>query len=586
MLNDWQKKIIKRLISRKLLRESQSAEIAAMLASGNKTLFEVLAKAGFVDGEKLALETAEFFNLPYVNLLEKEIKPEDLLILPKKMMEDHHCLCFSKTGKKINVAILDPADYEAKEAIDFFGASGGWEVKYHVCSFFCLTEISKRLGTFSAEVQSAVSAATKERESVLKQETDSPENFAEVVKRAPVAEIVTMFVKNAIANHSSDIHIEPFENYSRIRFRVDGILNTVLNLPIYLHDSIISRIKVLAGLKIDETRIPQDGRFKFKNEEIEYDLRVSVMPLFGREKATLRILDISGDALTLEQLGFSENSRQIIDQAIKQTYGMILVTGPTGSGKSTTLFSILSMLNKEGINITTLEDPIEYNIQGINQAQIRPEVKFTFASGLRSLMRQDPDIIMVGEIRDSETAEMAVHAALTGHLLFSTLHTNDSLGSIPRLIDMKVEPFLLASTLNLVIAQRLTRRICPKCKQSYELAEDVSDKIRNQLKNLSNDALPSILNLATPKIIAYRGLGCANCKNTGYSGRVVISELLPISNQLRELIANDFPRDEVDKEILNLKMINLLQDGIIKALLGLTTVEEVFRMSKEMEDQN
>ncbi|MFA6537616.1 MAG: GspE/PulE family protein [Patescibacteria group bacterium] len=584
MLNDWQKKFLKNLQDKKLLREGQIAEVEAMLSSGQKTLFEILAKGGFVDGEKLAKAVADFFNLPYVNLLEKEIPNELLLILPRKLAEENNALCFAKEKNILSVALIDPNDYVTREAVDFFVASNGLNAQYFVCSTFSFAEVAKRLGTFSAEVQSAVSAASKARAVNVKQEEN--ENFSEVVKRAPVAEIVSMVIKNAINNHSSDIHIEPFESYSRVRFRVDGILSTVLNLPIYLHDSIISRIKVLSGLKIDETRVPQDGRFKFKGEQTEYDLRVSVMPLFGKEKVTMRILDISGTALTLDQLGFSENTRQIIGQAIKQTYGMVLVSGPTGSGKSTTLFSILSLLNKEGINITTLEDPIEYNIPGINQAQIRPEVKFTFASGLRSLMRQDPDIIMVGEIRDSETAEMAVHAALTGHLLFSTLHTNDSIGSIPRLIDMKVEPFLLASTLNLVIAQRLTRRICPKCKESYELGEEASQKIKNQLKSLSKELLPAGINLNLQKLIVYKGKGCTSCKNTGYTGRLVISEVLPINNRLRELIVNDFPQEKVRAEIASLGLINLLQDGIIKALLGMTTVEEVFRVSKEIEDQD
>ena len=409
-------------------------------------------------------------------------------------------------------------------------------------------------------------------------------NLEEVVKSAPVAQIVSMIVKQAIEAHASDIHIEPFENASRVRFRIDGILNTVLNLPTYVHDSIISRIKVISGLKIDETRIPQDGRFKYDESGHEFDLRVSIMPLSGKEKATLRVLDVSSKSLTLSQLGFSEKVQSIIETALKQTYGMILITGPTGSGKSTTLFSILSKMNKEGSNITTLEDPIEYNIVGINQAQVRPEVNFTFASGLRALMRQDPDIIMVGEIRDSETAEMAVHAALTGHLLFSTLHTNDAVGSIPRLIDMKVEPFLLASTINLIIAQRLSRRICSKCKESYELAPDVETKVRAELAKVPPDQLPKEVDLQK-KLMIFRGRGCPVCKNTGYTGRVVIAEILPITDKMRAAIANGFNKAEVDKELKRIGVINLLQDGIIKSLQGVTSLEEVFRVSKEIEEQ-
>jgi type IV pilus assembly protein PilB len=398
-----------------------------------------------------------------------------------------------------------------------------------------------------------------------------------------VAQIVSVIVKHAVESRASDIHIEPFENGSRVRYRIDGVLQTVLTLPLYIHDSVISRIKVLSNLKIDETRVPQDGRFKFETADLKYDLRVSIMPLSGREKATLRVLDIATKALALEQLGFIETMRLMIDKAAEEPFGMVLVTGPTGSGKSTTLFSILSKLNDEGVNITTLEDPIEYNIPGINQAQIRPEVKFTFASGLRALMRQDPDVIMVGEIRDNETAEMAVHAALTGHMLFSTLHTNDALGAIPRLMDMKVEPFLLASTLTLIVAQRLSRRICSKCKEQYELPPDAAKRVREILAGLAPNLLPAGVDLN--KLAGWRGKGCPLCKNTGYSGRVVAAETLPISEKMRGIIANGFKQEEVKKELERSPMITLAQDGVIKALQGITTLEEVMRVSKEEKEQ-
>lgn len=572
------------LVDKGILRQVQLDEIENILKSGtNRGLREILIKGGFADIEKLAQAEADFFNFPYINLLQRKIEDSALSILPLNLAEQHYAICFNIDGQKIKIALARPEDYNAKEAIDFWASSKDYSVEYFLCSEYSWSESIKRYGAFGREVESALSQVAEERKEEQKDEL-KPENLEEIVKSAPVAQIVSMIVKQAIEAHASDIHIEPFEKASRVRFRIDGILNTVLNLPTYVHDSIISRIKVISGLKIDETRIPQDGRFKYDESGKEFDLRVSIMPLSGKEKATLRVLDVSSKSLTLSQLGFSDKVQTVIETALKQTYGMILVTGPTGSGKSTTLFSILSKMNKEGSNITTLEDPIEYNIVGINQAQVRPEVNFTFASGLRALMRQDPDIIMVGEIRDSETAEMAVHAALTGHLLFSTLHTNDAVGSIPRLIDMKVEPFLLASTINLIIAQRLSRRICSKCKESYELAPDVETKVRAELAKVPADQLPKEIDLQK-KLMIFRGRGCPVCKNTGYTGRVVIAEILPITDKMRAAIANGFNKAEVDKELKRIGVINLLQDGIIKSLQGITSLEEVFRVSKEIEEQ-
>ncbi|MBI5076761.1 type II/IV secretion system protein [Candidatus Falkowbacteria bacterium] len=585
MLKETNKKLLNFILNKGGIKEKDVAEVDNLLKKDNaKELREVLTKGGFIDVEKLAEFEASFFNYPYVNLMARKIDEAAQKLLPMSLAEQHFAICFSAAGEKLSIALAKPDDYDTREAIDFWASSKGYVPEYHVCSFLAWQEVVKKYGAFSAEVATAVGQVKEERAQKVKEGEISTENIEEVIKRAPVAQIVSVIVKHAIESRASDIHIEPFEKSSRVRFRVDGVLQTVLTLPFYVHDSVITRIKVMSNLKIDETRIPQDGRFKYETAEQRYDLRVSIMPLSGREKATLRILDISGKALTLEQLGFSEEMRKTVDKAVDAPYGMILVTGPTGSGKSTTLFSILSKLNDDGVNITTLEDPIEYNIPGINQAQIRPEVKFTFASGLRALMRQDPDVIMVGEIRDSETAEMAVHAALTGHRLFSTLHTNDALGAIPRLVDMKVEPFLLASVLTLIIAQRLSRRICPKCKESYELPEDIMKKVKEILSGVASNVLPPEINLSQ-KLIGWRGKGCPLCKNSGYSGRVVVAETLLISERMREIIANGFRHEEVKKEMENRPMLTLLQDGVIKALQGITTLEEVMRVSKEEKEQ-
>lgn len=575
--------LLKFLKQKNALKATAIDEIEAILHDNKeKNIRDVLIKGGFLDGERLAELESEYYHIPYVNLSEMKVSQELLRELPFDISSKHYSVCFGKEDRVIKIALANMGDYDAREVIDFWASSKGLDVHFHLCSYTAWENLIRTYGAFKEEFAEAITEAEGEKEDL---EGDvSTENIEEVVKSAPVAKIVSMIVKYAVENKASDIHIEPFQNISRVRYRIDGILNTVLTLPNSIHDAIISRIKVLSNLKIDETRVPQDGRFKFKTDTVDYDVRVSIMPLNQREKATLRILDTSGSALTLEQLGFSQDIRDTIAEALKQTYGMILVTGPTGSGKSTTLFSLMSSMNKEGINICTLEDPIEYYAAGVNQAQIRPEIKFTFASGLRSLLRQDPDIIMVGEIRDNETAEMAVHAALTGHLLFSTLHTNDSIGAIPRLIDMKVEPFLMASTINLILAQRLARRVCSKCKEQYQIPLDVSEKIRKELAKIPAEKIPKDIDL-TGQLVGYRGKGCSACKDTGYSGRVVLSEALPINESMRSVIANGFKMDEVKKELQKIGMISLLQDGIIKALNGITTLEEVFRVSKEVEEQ-
>ena len=581
------KQLLDYLFEGRFLKEKQVSEVKELIEQkANKNIREILVKGGFIDGELLAEQESIRFGLPYIDLT-KTVEPKAFFEeFPYNLAKNHTAILFEKNDDIIKVALANIDDYEAREAIDFWATSKHYHVEYYLCSFLSWDLLIKNYDAFTKEFGEVVTEAQEDKKEELDDDV-STENIEEVIKSAPVAKIVAMIVKHAIESKASDIHIEPFQTVSRVRYRVDGVLHSVLNLPSSIHEAIVSRIKVLSSLKIDETRIPQDGRFKFTTNKIDFDIRVSVMPLAGQEKATLRILDTSGKALTLTDLGFNHEIIEEVDAALKQTFGMILVTGPTGSGKSTTLFSLLSKINKEGVNICTLEDPIEYYIPGVNQAQIRPEVKFTFASGLRSLLRQDPDVIMVGEIRDNETAEMAVHASLTGHLLFSTLHTNDSIGAVPRLIDMKVEPFLLASTINLIIAQRLARRICSKCREPFEFPEDVSAKIKTELSRVDGAKLKKMLPDLdlSGKIHGYKGSGCPECKETGYTGRIVLAESLPINEKLKVIIADNYKMSDVSEEIKRMNMISLLQDGLIKVLQGQTTLEEVFRVSKEVEEQ-
>jgi type IV pilus assembly protein PilB len=364
-----------------------------------------------------------------------------------------------------------------------------------------------------------------------------------------------------------------------VRYRIDGVLKTSLVMPAYIHTSIIARVKVLANLRLDETRIPQDGRITLNIEARQIDFRVSTMPLLDKEKVVLRILQGSDAVPTLEELGFHDHYIQLMKENIVKPHGLFLISGPTGSGKSTTLYTLLNMLNKDQVNITTLEDPIEFNLPGVNQSQIRPEVKFTFASGLRALLRQDPNIIMVGEIRDGQTAEMAIHAGLTGHLIFSTIHTNDALGVVPRLIDMQVEPFLLASTLNVIIAQRLTRKICSNCKIPADIPDYLIKKIRNELNNIDSSFFPTGTNL--DKLVFYQGKGCDLCGGTGYQGRVAIAEGVQVTNNFQRLIVSGYNIDEVKAELKRQRLLTLFQDGLLRALEGLTTIDEVLRVIQE-----
>jgi type IV pilus assembly protein PilB len=344
----------------------------------------------------------------------------------------------------------------------------------------------------------------------------------------------------------------------------------------------VARVKVLSNLKLDETRIPQDGRIRQTYADKKIDFRISTLPVVDNEKVVMRILDTTKGAPSLEQLGYRKEHVATIMEEVKKAHGLFLVTGPTGSGKSTTLFACLNMLNNEGVNISTLEDPVEYYIKGVNQSQVRPQIGYSFATGLRSLLRQDPNVIMVGEIRDKETGELAIHASLTGHLIFSTLHTNDSFGIVPRLTDMGVEPFLLAATMNIGIAQRLARRICTGCKEVQEFEPTIVEELKHELQEIPKEYVPEGMDIKHP--VFYHGKGCARCKGTGYSGRVAIAELLLFTNQMRKFTETGFPLAEVEKETKAQGMIVLRQDALLKALEGITTIEEVYRLSQETEE--
>ncbi len=565
--------------------EKEKLQILVSQLSAGKTLEEAVEIAG-ISEEALAKAKGKFFDLPYFDIFSISIESKVLNFIPRDIAVNYQVVPFdfNEQSRVLKIGIVDPGNFKAIEAVEFLARKNNYRPKYYVITPSGFKQAIKKLVTLGKEVEEVLDLVEKERrEKMLAVEKkEAKEDFEEVIKSAPVSKMVASILKHAVQGNASDIHIEPAENYSKVRYRVDGILHTSLKLPKHLHNSIVTRLKVMSNLKIDETRIPQDGRIRVDIDNRKVDLRISFLPLFNAEKVVIRILDVSNKKLSLSELGFWGRGLEILEENINKAHGMMLVTGPTGSGKSTTLYSVLNILNKEGVNILTLEDPIEYWLEGVNQSQINPEVGYTFATGLRAALRQDPDIIMVGEIRDNETAELAIHAALTGHMVLSTLHTNDAIGAIPRLVDMHIEPFLIASTLNAVIAQRLVRKICSHCKGEVKKVSDkVLADIKDKLKNIKEDYLPEEVRekLKQDKFSLWRGRGCPRCGNSGYQGRIALVEILSMDDKLKEVIINN-QMDEISRIFVEQGYLNMQQDGMVKVIMGETTIEEVLRVTK------
>jgi type IV pilus assembly protein PilB len=575
--------IIKTLIEKNLLTPEQAEGIKTQSQASGKSIDEVLLNYDQIDQEELTDIKAEILSLPVAHLLDEKISENALNLIPKEVAENYKIICFEKEYGQIKIGMIDPENFKAIEAINFLAKEESLKPVFYIISPQSFEKARKQYTTLKKEVNTALETKAQEEELEKKNKKAETETVEEVIKSAPVAKIVSVIIRHAVEGGASDIHIEPLYKESRVRYRIDGVLHTSLVLPKNIHPSIIARIKVLANLKLDETRIPQDGRISmvFNNKDI--DFRVSCIPLMQDEKIVMRILDVTRGAPTLEELGYSNVGLEIVNKNIKFTNGMFLVTGPTGSGKSTTLFSVLNLINKEGINISTLEDPVEYYVKGVNQSQIRAEVGYTFATGLRSLLRQDPDVIMVGEIRDSETAELAIHASLTGHFVLSTLHTNSALGAIPRLIDMKVEPFLLGSTLTTVIAQRLVRLICKYCKTELKLPAEILEDVKKEIAKVPKKVFENIFKgkkIDLDKTVFYKGEGCNRCGNTGYSGRICVAEVIDINDAIRNMIMENKIISQEDV-MSSQDYITMKQDAYIKGIQGLTTLEEALRVIRE-----
>jgi len=555
----------KGVLSKEILQQIRLEQV-----NTGKSAKEIIVEKNLTSEEEIAKAEGELWQVPFVNLSEVAFSPQALGLISQAVAEEYNSIPFSYDVAKneLSVAMEDPLNLQT---IDFISRKSKAKVKPFIASPSQIRQaiISNYGQSLVAEVKAALGEAGVRPSEEKPSQIFQP---GEVIREEKIAKVVNAILEFAMKARASDIHIEPQEERTRIRYRIDGILHEKLVLSKTIHDAVVSRIKILSGLRIDEKRIPQDGRFNFKTEEQEVDLRVSTLPTVHGEKVVMRLLKKSGGVPDLPELGLRGRALKNLEDAILRPHGITIVCGPTGSGKTTTLYSVLSRINTPKVNIVTLEDPVEYQIPGVNQVQVNPAAGLTFASGMRSFLRQDPNIIMVGEIRDRETTELAVQASLTGHLVFSTLHTNNAAQAIPRLLDLGAEPFLLASSVTCLVAQRICRRVCPDCKEEYEPPPEAVEDIKKVLGKL----LPP-----KKEIKLTRGKKCPTCNNTGYLGRIGIFEVLPVTEKIARLILERAPARDIEKQAIEEGMITMKQDGYLKALEGVTTLEEVLRVAQE-----
>lgn len=525
-------------------------------------------------------ERAEALGVPYLDAPPQKIDKEVLSLIPEDSARKYGMVAFEKQEEMLSVAMTNPQDFEALNVLRFLAEKERLGIEVYLVSEKVFSDIVKSYTGTDRALKDAI-LSLKEEDEPEETEVVKKSQAVDIFQDAPIAKLVEVIVKHAIDGRASDIHIEPIDGSYRVRFRIDGLLRADLVFPKEVGRAVISRIKILANLKIDENRKPQDGRFRFENKEGTVDLRVSSLPVMEGEKIVMRVLEKNSSVSDLEKLGLWGRNRSVLETKIKEPFGIILITGPTGSGKSTSLYAFLQILNKEDRNIITLEDPIEYFMEGINQSQVRPEIGYTFANGLRSILRQDPNVIMVGEIRDGETAELAIHAALTGHLVLSTLHTNDAIGAIPRLVDMGIEPFLLSSSLQAVAAQRLVRRICDHCKEEAVLTDRQERGIADFFARIAEEEVLAYGLKPGQPIVSFQGKGCDKCNLSGYKGRIALYETVAVDDVMKAIIADKQGNETAVKQAaLDQKMLSMKQDGILKVLKGITTFSEVERVTE------
>lgn len=572
--------LIRQLVKKGILDQEKATALEFETRESGKREEEVILGRRICSEDFLFGLKSENLKIPLKKITIQEVPLETLGMIPEETARHYQMIPLVKKNNTLEVGMVYPEDLKAQEALKFLARQGKFNFEVFLVTPTTFSNLLRQCRTLRREVGRAL----EELETELKGEKvevrlKTAAEFERLAEEAPITKIVAVILRHAVEGKASDIHIEPTRDRLRVRFRLLGILHSSIFLPLKTHPAVVARIKILANLKIDETRIPQDGRFTTIIDGNSIDFRVSTFPTTLGEKVAIRVLDPAIGLKTFGELGLEKRNLEVVKQAIERPYGLILATGPTGCGKTTTLYAILQVLNKEGVNIVTLEDPVEYFIEGINQSQVRPEIGYDFAVGLRHIVRQDPDIIMVGEIRDQETTSLATHAALTGHIVLSTLHTSNAIGVIPRLIDLGIQPYLIPSTLSIAIAQRLVRKLCDNCKKRGLAKKEVKDLILKEFEGLPSQAKKDF---GIPKpLYIWQAVGCKECNNEGYTGRIGLFEILSMTDELADIILKEPSEREISKEAERQGMVTMRQDGILKVLAGITTIEEVLQVAEE-----
>lgn len=554
------------MAKRGILNQSDADSLEFEAKSSGKTKEELILEKGLVKEDLLFGFKGEFFKIPFKDVAVDSVGLEILELVPEETAKFYKMIPLVKKERELQVGMVYPEDLKAQEALKFLSRKAGFTYQVFLIGLTNFSNLLKQYRNLKKEVGQALGELKEEGKAERVRRT--VEEFDRLTEEAPISKIVAVILRHAVEGEASDIHIEPTREKLRVRFRLSGVLHSSILLPIKIHPAVIARIKILADLKIDESRVPQDGRFSSEIGEKNIDFRVSIFPTTLGEKAAIRVLDPTIGLKKFEEMGLAGRNLEVVKKAVVKPYGLILSTGPTGCGKTTTLYAILQLLNKEESNIVTLEDPAEYFLEGTNQSQVRPEIGYDFSVGLRHILRQDPNVIMVGEIRDSETASLVTHASLTGHIVLSTLHTTNASGAIPRLIDLGVKPYFIPPTLSVAIAQRLVRRLCPDCRKEIKPKKEIQEMILKEIKT-------------TKSLRVFEAVGCKKCRNAGFLGRVGVFETLVMTDELAEIVLASPSETKISQEAQRQGMLTMKQDGILKALEGITTIEEVLRVAEE-----
>ncbi|HDZ54775.1 MAG TPA: type II/IV secretion system protein [Candidatus Nealsonbacteria bacterium] len=573
--------LVQQLLKQEVIDREKATSLEFEIKNSGRKEEEVILEKGVVDEKFLFNLKSENLKIPLREVRAEDVLLETLELIPEESIRYYKMIPLAKDNNVLEIGMVYPRDTVAQEALKFLARQNKFSYQISLIAPTTLDNLLKQYRTLKGEVTQALEELETElKGEKVKARPLKKSEMERLVEEAPVVKIVAVIVRHAVEGRASDIHIEPLRKKSRVRFRVDGLLKSSIFLPLRIHSAVIARIKILSNMKLDETRIPQDGRFSTRIGNHDIDFRVSTFPTILGEKVALRILDPEKGLKSVEGLGLTGRNLKITKEALQKPYGLILITGPTSSGKTTTLYAMLSRLNKEEVNILTLEDPVEYYLDGINQSQVRPELGFDFAKGLRHLVRQNPNILMVGEIRDPETANAAIHATLTGHIVLSTLHTTNALGVVPRLVDMGVEPFLIPAVLNIAMAQRLIRILCPDCKKKIVPKPEIKDLILKDIENLPSSTKKDV-KIPNPLKI-YTAEGCKKCNQQGFFGRTAIFEVLKMTDELAEIILKGTTEAKIKEEAFRQGMITMKQDGVLKVLQGITSIEEVIRAAEEI----